>query len=66
MQRPASIIKMAGTMFEYRSVYDGEPIYLWPMIHPSFGLRQKSIQPLIERDWDKFGEWLNAWQSRAP
>jgi DNA polymerase len=32
--------------------------YLVPMIHPAYGLRNKSIRPLMEEHWDRFGHWF--------
>lgn len=31
--------------------------YVWPMIHPSYGLMNPGIQPVLEQDWVKLGEW---------
>lgn len=31
--------------------------YVWPMIHPSYGLMNPGIQPVLEQDWIKLGEW---------
>lgn len=31
---------------------------LVPMIHPAYGLRNKTAQPLMEKHWESFGEWL--------
>lgn len=31
---------------------------VWPMIHPAYALRNKGIQPVVERDWERLGEWL--------
>lgn len=52
-----SIIRMAGSLSVHRS-RDGKKLKIWPMIHPSFGIRQKHLIPLIEKDWDKFDKWL--------
>jgi DNA polymerase len=57
MGRKMSILRMAGKRLDMVS-RKGLPIFIWPMIHPSFGLREKSIIPLIEKDWDKFGHWM--------
>ncbi|HEY6020270.1 MAG TPA: uracil-DNA glycosylase [Candidatus Paceibacterota bacterium] len=53
----ASILKIAGTCLE-RIDRHRKPIYVWPMIHPAFGLRNKAVQPLIERDWQRLAEWM--------
>lgn len=61
MGRNISITRVSGTVIEQKSNMDGgvgKKLFICPMIHPSFGLRQKDIIPLIEKDWDKFAEWL--------
>lgn len=52
-----SILRVAGSLIEHRS-RQGKKLKIWPMIHPSFGLRNKSMIPMIEKDWDKFAEWF--------
>lgn len=52
-----SILRDSGSMFE-RTSREGKKLKIWPMIHPSFGLREKSIIPAIEKDWDQFAEWF--------
>lgn len=56
--RQVGILKHSGWLHEEVSRVDGKPLYVWPMIHPSFGLREKSLQSLIEKDWTEFGRWL--------
>lgn len=54
-----SILKMAGKNWPRVSrTIRGLQLNYWPMIHPSYGLRQKNMIPLIEKDWGKFGDWL--------
>lgn len=53
-----SILKYAGEPL-YRTSKQGLRLTIWPMIHPSFGVRQKSMIPLIEKDWDALDKWLN-------
>lgn len=56
-----SILKMAGKNWPRMSqTTKGLQLNYWPMIHPSYGLRQKNMIPLIEKDWGKFGDWLEA------
>jgi uracil-DNA glycosylase family 4 len=55
-----SILACAGRLHKVRSTKSGLEFAVWPMIHPAFGLRTPQAQDLIERDWEKFGEWLNA------
>lgn len=58
--RQVGILKHSGWLHEEVSRVDGKPLYVWPMIHPSLGLREKSLQSLIEKDWTEFGRWLHA------
>lgn len=53
-----SILRAAGKMHTALSKTDGQPLYVWPMVHPSFGLRNPGVQPLLEQDWQKLGDWL--------
>lgn len=52
-----SILRVAGSMFSRQSSC-GKNLKIWPMIHPSFGLREKSIIPTIEKDWSRLDRWL--------
>lgn len=37
----------------------GQPYhYLWPMLHPAYGLRHQKAQPTMERHWENLGDWL--------
>lgn len=42
----------------------GEPIdiaggiVLWPMFHPAFGMRNKSMRPKMQEHWESLGQWL--------
>ncbi len=62
--REQSIMRAAGKVFYEISKTDGEPIYIWPMVHPTFGINNPQAQPVLEQDWQKLGEWLNAFHSR--
>lgn len=53
-----SILRAAGKPFYEISKTDGLPIYIWPMVHPTFGIQNPQVQPLLEQDWQKLGEWL--------
>lgn len=33
-------------------------IFLWPMIHPAYGLRNASARPKMEEHWEAFGDWM--------
>lgn len=41
----------------------GQPIslphgkVLWPMVHPAYGLRNKSFRPTMETHWEDLGDW---------
>jgi|SRR5882762_275659 len=56
--KKVSILKTAGRPHKVHSRRSKQDFYVWPMIHPAFGLRNKAVQPLMERDWGKLGEWL--------
>ena len=53
------ILALSGAVYEYHSKEDGELVYVWPMIHPSFGLRHKSMIRHIESDWRRFKSWFH-------
>lgn len=53
-----SITMMSGKCTRRRSRTDGKWVYIWPMLHPSYIMRQKSLISVAENDWDKFDEWL--------
>lgn len=36
----------------------GSEVTLWPMIHPSFGLRNRHVRSLIEADWEILTAWM--------
>lgn len=53
-----SILIAAGKLHKARSTRDGKELFIWPMVHPAFGLRGgESVQDLIEADWDKLARW---------
>lgn len=56
-----SILQYSGKPLTVNTVHSRKPriLTIWPMIHPSFGVRQKAIIPLIEKDWDAFDKWFN-------
>lgn len=55
----ASILEYAGRPYRYRI---GRTVVanVYPMIHPSFGLRKPAARPLMERDWADLGRWIKA------
>jgi uracil-DNA glycosylase family 4 len=56
-KRKYSILRVAGNPMLQLS-QEGHTMVVWPMIHPSFGLRNKPVIPMIEKHWEEFGEWL--------
>lgn len=61
--KPLSILRAAGKCHTYRSAMTTKILYIWPMVHPSWVLRQgnnAALQKLIELDWERLGEWRNA------
>lgn len=56
--RQTSILKHSGWLHKVLSNVDGKDLYIWPMIHPSYGLHNPAIQPVMEEDWINFGKWL--------
>lgn len=59
--RNTSILKHAGWLHTVRSTVDRKDLFIWPMLHPAFGLRNKQIQPVMEKDWIALGEWFCNW-----
>lgn len=57
--KPTGILKHSGRLHEQTSNVDGKPLYVWPMIHPSFGLRNEAMRPIMEKDWLALGEWMD-------
>lgn len=53
-----SILRAAGKMYTAISKTDGQPLFVWPMVHPSFALRNPGVQPVVEQDWERLGAWL--------
>lgn len=51
----APITAVAGKLMTFPSRPD---MYVWPMVHPAFGLRTPAAQPLIEKDWEALAAWL--------
>lgn len=54
-----SILAAAGRCHWYTN-RDGVRMAIWPMVHPSFGLRNPDAQPFIEKDWLKLNVWREA------
>lgn len=65
--RRISILATAGKCHKQNSVTVPElKLFIWPMVHPSYGLRSGNthIQELLERDWQKLGEWLKSFTTQ--
>lgn len=54
-----SILKVSGKPEVRNSHIEGVQVTMWPMVHPSYGLRNKAMRPILEKDWVKLGGWLN-------
>ncbi len=54
--KPQSILAVAGRCHLLRS-REGFELYVWPMVHPSFGVRTPAARPLLETDWENLGRW---------
>jgi DNA polymerase len=55
----AGVLNRAGMMERWQAS-DGGPIDVWPMVHPSFALKNPGIQPTVEKHWGYLREWLDA------
>lgn len=65
--RAASVLKHAGTRMHGRVELDvgnditfSRRLFLFPMLHPAFGLRTPEARPAMEKHWHQLREWL--WQ----
>lgn len=54
-----SILKVSGKPEVRNTHIEGVQVTMWPMVHPSYGLRNKAMRPILEKDWIKLGAWLN-------
>jgi len=54
-----SILRAAGKMHLARSKTTGADLFVWPMVHPSFGIRNPAVRPLLEKDWQALAGWLD-------
>lgn len=54
--RRVSILKAAGKCHSYKGCY------IWPMVHPSYGMRSNNeqLQEILEQDWVNLRKWRNA------
>lgn len=60
---PQSILSAAGRAHRIKN-RQGETMWVWPMVHPSFVLHQgtdelkQRMGELSEEEWERLGEWL--------
>lgn len=54
-----SILKVSGTPRTVRDRKSKKELTLWPMVHPSFGIRNPPMRKILEKDWEKLGVWLD-------
>jgi uracil-DNA glycosylase family 4 len=55
MRKGIPITKVAGECIIKQTRHG--TCYVWPMIHPSFGIRNPGMRSILEADWEKLGEW---------
>lgn len=56
--RKLSMLKLSGTL-RYEHSRDGMEMAIFPMLHPSYGLRGgKKVQEVLEGEWGRLGEFL--------
>lgn len=68
---PVGGVALWAVMGQQRSILDaaghklimqgrkGTWYHVWPMLHPSYGLRNPDARPEMETHWASFGEWLS-------
>lgn len=54
----AGVLQRAGKM-EVWPASDDAPVYLWPMVHPSYGVRNPEKQPALNKHWRCLSDWLD-------
>lgn len=52
-----SILRAAGKLHMAKT-RKGVDLFVWPMVHPSFGIRNPPVRPLLEADWQALAGWL--------
>lgn len=53
-----SILHMSGKYILKDSRDGKQKLFVWPMIHPSAGLKNNALIPHIEKDWSRLDGWL--------
>lgn len=59
LRRQLAITKVSGKPMKAQVRWLSMSVTVWPMIHPSYALRNPPMQPVLERDWQRLGEWLD-------
>lgn len=54
--RRVSILRVSGKP-QRHVTSRGLPVWVYPMIHPSFGIRNPAVRPMLVDDWHKLFEW---------
>lgn len=57
-RKQSILARAAKPITNMKSTRNPEAMVIWPMIHPSFALREERIRPAVERHWKMLGEWL--------
>lgn len=57
--RPMSIMKEAGRVRYKPSNVAAPRLAIWPMFHPSFGLRNPNIRSTMENHWEHLAQWMD-------
>lgn len=52
-------ISRRASKLEVYKASDGGECFVWPMLHPSFGVRTPSMRRVIESHWETLGGWLD-------
>lgn len=70
MGKQSSIMAVAGKPFQRVSKATlrdpfSKPLVVWPMIHPSYGLRNEQVRPLMEKHWLALGKWLEEYDHHS-
>lgn len=55
--KQTSILTHAGKHFSIKN-QDEDEMVIWPMIHPSFAIREESVRPVVEKHWGLLNDWL--------
>lgn len=56
--RPTSIMAQAGRCYYKESRIGDSQLAIWPMFHPSYGMRNPNVRSTMERHWEQLAEWM--------